>query len=194
MEMPLMFILWIIVLAGGFLTAKGFILTRECEGKVWESPAGVGRLVLLLALTSILAYAWFQLLSTLIAPWFLSPPSAAAPTVKEQYDALIRLPRLFDLAWLVVALVLVALGRKPLSNTLFKRCPLTSWQRFVVLGAIASFLQQLFILPQRLLLYLLHLPVPLFPISPRAQIIGINALVAVILLSLFYLTHHQTTQ
>ncbi len=196
METSLMFLLWAITLTGGFWAARGLISARAHRKEiiVRASFTGSGELALYLTSGFILAYAWFQLLSALIAPWFLPHPSGFTSPSQSQYDALIRLPVFFNLLWLLAALALVISGWAVILNTLAGRHPLTPWQRFVVLGAMISFMQQLFTLPQRLLVYyLLPSMDSLSPIAPSTQIIAANALMAIVLLALLLLARNRAT-
>ena len=96
-----MFLLWAITLTGGFWAARGLISARAHRKEiiVRASFTGSGELALYLTSGFILAYAWFQLLSALIAPWFLPHPSGFTSPSQSQYDALIRLPVFFNLLW-----------------------------------------------------------------------------------------------
>ncbi len=196
MESLIMFIFWIVALAMGFGAARGLGRGLGDEG---GSITGVGALLLYLAGVSILAFAWFQLLSALIAPLFLSipPPGMMSPAQLEQRRAFVIMPALFRFAWMIAALVLVVAWRKAIGRACeaaLGRCELSSWQRIAVLGALAGLLQQLLALPQSLIFDLLRGPVPIFPLSPAALLVGVNAVVAVLLALALILAHRSAAK
>ena len=183
MEPLIMFILWIVALVVGFGAVRGLGRGLRNEG---GPVTGVGALLLYLAGVSILAFAWFQLLSALIAPLFLStpPPGMMSPVQLEQRRTFVVMPALFRFAWAIAALVLVVAWRKAIGRaceTAMGRCAISSWQRIAVLGALAGLLQQLLALPQSLIFGLLRGPVPIFPLSPAALLVGVNAIVTILL-------------
>ena len=183
MASMIMFALRIIALLVGFGSARELGRGLTIEGR---SVTGVGALLLYLAWVSVLTVAWFQLLSTLIAPLFLSspPPGITSPVQLEQRRAFVVMPTLFRFGWAIAALVLVVAWRKAITRACEAAvgwCELTSWQRIAVLGALAGLLQQLLALPQSLMFELLRESVPIFPLSPAALLVGVNAVVAVLL-------------
>ncbi len=195
MALMIMFVLRIIALLVGFGSARELGRELAIEGR---SVTGVGALLLYLAWVSILAFAWFQLLSTLIAPLFLSTttPGITSPAQLEQRRVFVVMPTLFRFGWAIAALVLVVAWRKAIGRACeaaVGRCELISWQRIAVLGALAGLLQQLLALPQSLIFDILRGPVPIFPLSPAALLVGVNAVVAVLLVLALILARRSST-
>ena len=104
--------------------------------------------LLFLVFTGIMAGAWNNILLLLGAPfstWSFFSQEAWPETSYKQQLLLIILPRVIDMIWFIVAIVLVSLRRQALREWLAEwGCPLSGWRWWVLLGTLASLLQGFF--------------------------------------------------
>jgi len=151
-----------------------------------------GAFLLFLILTGIMAGAWNNVLFLLAAPfsiWTFFSHEAWPESGYKQQLLLIILPRVIDMIWFIVAIVLVSLRRQALRKWLAEwGCALSGWRWWVLLGTLISLLQGLLSLGNLLGQTLIQM-IPWDVTATTATIVAwqviVNLLVAGILVALY---------
>jgi len=168
-QLPLFLLFGGLALVAGVYAAFDVVRYARCRSNNDDHfpkslvASGTARIAVMLLIISLVSLAWFKLVSLLAA--IISSPSLyypsdlyLPPNAVQQSFALIILPRLFDLFWLVlVAFMVWALikegdFKKLLSVRSREKCVLSRWSVMLLFGAAVYFVQWILSLPQRLVL------------------------------------------
>ncbi len=181
------------LVAGGWLVFVCVFQKRREDADNVVRPRNVLTFVIFLISTAIVANSWFNILMLLGAPfslWNYIVSDTAFGTQKSQQLAFIVLPRIGDIIWLVVAVVLVYRVRDELVKMLERwRCRLRGWCWVPFLGVLISLLQSLLSIGNllaRMTMNFVNWEATTPFVAFIAWQLGANFLVAIIVVTLYW--------